>query len=565
MRHDLGSGGFKEIDMEKIWLKSYDEQVPHTLQYSDQTLYQSLQKAVQENPDGIATVFVGAKIRYRRLGRLVDRFASALAGLGVQQGDRVALILPNIPAYPIAHFAVMKLGGVLVPTNPLYVERELEYQLNDSGAETVVILDQLYPRLRQVKERTAVKRVVLVRIQDFLPRTLGLLYGLKNKSPVDPSQTEDLHEYHHLIRKSFPSAPAAEVSPDDTAILLYTGGTTGVSKGAVLTHRNLSVNVRQTRSWLWSIEERKEIFLCVLPFFHSYGMTTALHLSTLTQSTMLLAPRFELDDVVKQIKKYKPTIFCAVPSMYNAINRYKGISSSDVASIRLCISGGAALPAAIQEKFESLTGGKLVEGYGLSETSPVALVNPTHGHRKSGTIGVPLPDTEAKVVDPESGETLAPQEIGELALRGPQVMSGYWKMPQETEQVLRQDWLHTGDMAVMDEEGFFAIVDRKKDLIISAGMNIYPREVEEVLHQHPKVVEAAVLGIPSAVREEVAKAFIVVEEGQELTKQEVIQFCRDKLARYKIPKEIEIVEELPKSALGKVLKRVLKDQASKSA
>jgi long-chain acyl-CoA synthetase len=391
------------------------------------------------------------------------------------------------------------------------------------------------------------------------------LYGLKNKSPVESSSNGDVHEYRHLIRKSFPPAPAAQVSPDDTAILLYTGGTTGVSKGALLTHRNLAVNVRQTRSWLWSIEERKEIFLCVLPFFHSYGMTTALHLSTLTQSTMLLAPRFELADVVKQIKKHKPTIFCAVPSMYNAINRYPGISSSDVASIRLCISGGAALPAAIQEKFESLTGGKLVEGYGLSETSPVALVNPTHGHRKSGTIGVPIPDTEAKVVDPESGETLPPQEVGELALRGPQVMSGYWNMPQETEQVLRQGWLHTGDMAVMDEDGFFSIVDRKKDLIISAGMNIYPREVEEVLHQHPKVVEAAVLGIPSAVREEVAKAFIVVEEGEELTKQEIIQFCRDKLARYKVPKKIEIVEELPKSALGKVLKRVLKDQASKSS
>lgn len=551
--------------MDKPWLKSYDEQVPHTIQYPDQILYQSFQEAVQKNPDGIATLFVGAKIRYRELGRLVDRFASALAGLGVEKKDRVALILPNIPAYPIAHFAVMRLGGVLVPTNPLYVERELEYQLNDSGAETVVILDQLYPRLEQVRKRTAVERVILVRIQDFLPRILGLLYGLKNKSPVDSLQSGDVHEYRHLIRKSFPSAPAAEVSPDDTAILLYTGGTTGVSKGAVLTHRNLSVNVRQIRSWLWNIEERKEIFLCVLPFFHSYGMTTGLHLSTLTQSTMLLAPRFELADVVKQIKKHRPTIFCAVPSMYNAINRYSGISSSDVASIRLCISGGAALPAAVQEKFESLTGGKLVEGYGLSETSPVALVNPTHGHRKSGTIGVPIPGTEARVVDPESGETLPSQEIGELAIRGPQVMSGYWNMPQETEQVLRQGWLYTGDMAVMDEEGFFTIVDRKKDLIISAGMNIYPREVEEVLHQHPKVVEAAVVGIPSAVREEIAKAFIVVEEGEELTRQEIIQFCRDKLARYKVPKQIDFVDELPKSALGKVLKRVLKEQASESS
>ena len=553
------------MTMDKIWLKSYDEQVPHTLEYSNEILYQSLQEAVRKNPNGIATLFVGAKIRYRELGRLVDRFADVLADLGVQKGDRVALILPNIPAYPIAHFAVMKLGGVLVPTNPLYVERELEYQLNDSGAETVVILDQLYPRLEKVRIRTPVKNIILVRIQDFLPKILGFLYGLKNKSPVEPSQDEDVHEYRHLMQKSLPSVPAAAVSPDDTAIFLYTGGTTGVSKGAVLTHRNLSVNVRQTRSWLWSIQDGKEIFLCVLPFFHSYGMTTALHLSTLTQSTMLLVPRFELADVVKQIKKHKPTIFCAVPSMYNAISRDPGISDSDVSSIRLCISGGAALPAAIQERFESLTGGKLVEGYGLSETSPVALVNPTHGHRKTGTIGVPIPDTLARVVDPESGETVPAQEVGELAIQGPQVMSGYWNMPQETEQVLREGWLRTGDMAVMDEEGFFAIVDRKKDLIISAGMNIYPREVEEVLHQHPKVVEAAVLGVPSKVREEIAKAFIVLEEGEELTKQEIIQFCQDKLAKYKVPKQIEIVEELPKSALGKVLKRVLKDEAKEQS
>ncbi|MEE8348047.1 MAG: long-chain fatty acid--CoA ligase [Acidobacteriota bacterium] len=551
--------------MDKVWLSHYDEQVPHTSEYPQQILYQSLQDAVRKHPHGTATVFVGARISYRELGRLVDRFANALAGLGVEKGSRVALILPNIPAYPIAHFAVMKLGGVLVPTNPLYVERELEHQLNDSGAETVVILDQLYPRLEKVRSRTPVKKVVLARIQDFLPRLLGVLYGLKNKSPVSPAQGEEVYEYRRLIRKSFPAVAPAEVSPEDTAILLYTGGTTGVSKGAVLTHRNLSVNVRQTHSWLWSIEERKETFLCVLPFFHSYGMTTALHLSTLTQSTMVLVPRFDLAEVVKQIKKNKPTIFCAVPSMYNAINRYPGISASDVGSIRLCISGGAALPAAIQESFESLTGGKLVEGYGLSETSPVALVNPTHGHRKSGTIGVPIPDTEARVVDSESGEPLPPGQVGELAIRGPQVMSGYWNMPEETERVLRQGWLHTGDMAVMDEEGFFSIVDRKKDLIISAGMNIYPREIEEVLHLHPKIIEAAVLGVPSAVREEVAKAFIVVEEGEELTRQEVIQFCSDKLAKYKVPKKIEIVEELPKSALGKVLKRVLKDQASESS
>ena len=545
--------------MEKIWQKYYDEKVPTSIQYPENTVYQLLQDAIAKNPSGLATLFFGARIRYRELGNLVDRLASALAAMGVGKGDRVALILPNIPAYPIAHFAVLKLGGIVVPTNPLYVERELEKQLSNSGAETVVILDQLYPKLAAVRDKTPVKRIILARIQDFLPTIFALLYGFKHKSPVDPGKEKDLFEYRHLIKRSYPPAPAAEVSPDDTAILLYTGGTTGVSKGAVLTHRNLVVNTHQTRNWLWDMEDGREVLLCVLPFFHSYGMTTGMHLAIVSQSTMLLLPRFELADVVKQIKKHKPTIFCAVPSLYNAVTRYPKISSSDVASIRLCVSGGAGLPESVQKRFETLTGGKLVEGYGLSETSPVALVNPIYGHRKSGTIGVPVADTEAAIVDPESREHLPCGEVGELAIRGPQVMKGYWEMPEETQQVLDQGWLYSGDMAVMDEEGFFSIVDRKKDVIISAGMNIYPREVEEVLDQHPHIVEAALVGIASKVREEVPKAFIVVEEGQELSKQEVIQFCQDKLSKFKIPKRIEFVEELPKSALGKVLKRVLRE------
>ena len=545
--------------MEKIWQKYYDEQVPRSIQYPDQTIYQLFQHAVEKNPNGVATIFFGAKIRYRELGKLVDRFSNALAALGVRKEDRVALVLPNIPIYPVAHFGVLKLGGILVPTNPLYVERELEYQLSNAGAETVVILDQLYPRLARVRDKTPVKRIILARIRDFLPKILGLLYGLKHKSEVGPDEKNGVYEYRQLMRRPFSPVAAADGGPSETAIFLYTGGTTGVSKGAVLTHRNLLVNAFQTRMWLWSMADRKEMLLCVLPFFHSYGMTTGMHLAIVSHSTMLLLPRFELADVMKQIKKHKPTIFCGVPSMYNAINRYSRISSSDVASIRLCISGGAALPAQVQRRFETLTGGKLVEGYGLSETSPVALVNPTHGHRKSGAIGIPLPDTEAMVVDPQSEEPLPPGQVGELAIKGPQVMQGYWNMPEETRQVLKDEWLRTGDMATMDEEGFFTIVDRKKDIIISAGMNIYPREVEEVLHQHPKIVEAAVVGIPSAVREEVAKAYVVVEEGEELTKQEVIQFCQDKLSKYKIPKKVEFVKELPKSAMGKVLKRVLKE------
>ena len=545
--------------MSKIWVPHYDQGVPESIHCPDSTVYQLLEEAVEANPSGTATLFAGTRTSYRKLGATVDRFASVLSGLGVKKGDRVALVLPNIPAYPIAHFAVLKLGGILVPTNPLYVERELASQLNNSRAETVVILDQLYPRLSKVRDDTSVKRVILTGVKDFLPMVLGILYGLKNRSSVRADEAKGIYTYRNLMKQPFRSVSAEPVSPEETAIFLYTGGTTGVSKGAVLTHQNLVVNVHQTRSWLWSMQLGQEVLLCALPFFHSYGMTTGLHLAVVSHSTMLLVPRFELVDVVKQIKKHRPTIFCGVPSLYNAVSRYSKVSSSDVSSIRLCISGGAALPADIQQRFEALTGGKLVEGYGLSETSPVALVNPTHGHRKSGTIGVPVPGTEAKVVDPETRATLAPGQVGELAIKGPQVMKEYWQMPEETAQVLQDGWLYTGDMAVMDEEGFFSIVDRKKDMIISAGMNIYPREVEEVLHHHPKIVEAAVVGIPSRVREETVKAFVVLEEGQELTQQELVQFCADKLSKYKIPKRVEFVEELPKSTLGKVLKRVLKE------
>jgi len=546
--------------MERTWLKHYDEGVPHTIEYPAINLYQLFRQSVERNPSGLATLFFGARMSYRSLGEKVDRFASVLAGLGVKKGDRVALILPNLPIYPIAHFGALKLGAILTPTNPLYVERELERQLVDSGAETVIILDQLYPRLAQVRANTPVKRVVVAGVKEFLPPTVGFLYGFKNKSTLTTQEEEGLYLYRDLMRRKFPPAPAAEVDPDEIAILLYTGGTTGISKAATLSHRNLVANVHQTQVWLSDVREEKEIFLCVLPFFHSYGMTTGLHLAVQSRCTMVLLPRFELKDVVKQIRKYKATIFCGVPSMYNAINHYSGLKSSDVASIRLCISGGAGLPAEVQESFEKLTGGKLVEGYGLSEASPVVLVNPIHGYRKIGTIGVPIPNTDARVIDPETHESLGIGQVGELDVTGPQIMSGYWNRRQETDLVLRDGWLHTGDMAVMDEEGFFSIVDRKKDLILSAGMNIYPREVEEVLHQHPEIVEAAVVGVPSPVRGETPKAFIVTTEGSSLGKREVMQFCQDKLSRFKIPKEIEFRKELPKSAVGKVLKRVLKEE-----
>jgi long-chain acyl-CoA synthetase len=542
----------------KPWQAQYDREVPLSIDYPPITMYEFFLEAVKNNPGGKAVWFFGKSITYRALHKQINRFSARLAALGVQKGDRVALILPNIPAYPIAHFAVLRLGGILVPTNPLYVERELEFQLNDSGAETAIVFDKLYLRLAAVQTKTKVKRIVVTGVADFLPQPLAFLYKLKNKSTVRTDVSKNLWTWPDFIKTNAETPPAA-LKPDDTALFLYTGGTTGVSKGAVLTHHNIVVNVIQTRKWLWGMRDREERIMCVLPFFHSYGMTTGLHLSVAVQSTMLLLPRFELKDVMKTIRKTKPTVFCGVPSMYNAICHFPGVSGKDVGSIRLCVSGGSALPVEVQHKFEALSGGKLVEGYGLSETSPVTHVNPLFGERREASIGLPVSDTDAMIVDPDTRKPMPVGEVGELALRGPQVMKGYWNRPDETDLAMKDGWFFTGDLAVMDEKGFFKIVDRKKDLIISAGVNIYPREIEEVLHQHPKIMEAAVLGVPSKVRDERVMAVVVVKPGETLTKEEVFQFCKDKLAKFKTPKIIEFRDSLPKSTVGKVLKRVIRD------
>lgn len=548
--------------MKEDWHRSYDPGVPVTLEYPDLTLFGLFELAVRENPERTATLFFGSGIRYRQLGLLVKRLAAALAGLGVGPGDRVSLILPNLPAYPIAHFAALKLGAVLVPTNPLYVERELQHQLNDAGVETIIALDKLRPVISSVTPRTSVQRVIYTRVQDFLPFHLRLGYRIKNRHESSIELGESEYWFEDLLRMQWPEVPVHPSRAGDTAMLLYTGGTTGISKGAVLSHANLVANVMQTRAWLLGFRDAAETILAVLPFFHSYGLTTSLHLAVESRATLLLIPRFDLDEVVKRIKRHRPTIFCGVPSMYQAITRCPGLDPADVNSIRMCVSGGAALPDELQTRFEELTGGKLVEGYGLTETSPVAIVNPMFGHRKAGTIGLPISDTRARIADPETGRELPVGEIGELCIQGPQVMQGYWNRPDETRQVLRDGWLHTGDLGKRDEEGFFSIVDRKKDIIISAGMNIYPREVEEVLLTHPEIEEVAVVGVHSRVREETVKAFIVAKEGCQLSKTDVIDFCAGKLSRYKMPRQIEFRTELPKSAVGKILKRVLLEETA---
>ncbi|ABB15077.1 long-chain-fatty-acid--CoA ligase [Carboxydothermus hydrogenoformans] len=534
----------------KPWLKHYSEGVRASLNYPEKTLHELFWETTEKYPGLIATVFLGQEMTYKELGEKIKRFTNALSKLGIKKGDRVAVMLPNCPEFVISYFAILTLGGIVVQTNPMYVERELEYQLNDSGAETIILLDVLYPRANAVKGNTALKNLIVVNIP-----LIGTYPG-----EFGPG----VYKFNDLISDSEPNPPEVTVTPDDVAVLQYTGGTTGISKGAMLTHKNLVANVYQVREFSNGIFfDGQERILTALPLFHVYGMTCCMNLATCFGGTMILIPKFDATLLLQHIQRYRPTSFPGAPTMYVALLNHPDLTKYDLRSINVCVSGSAPLPVEVQTKFEEVTGAVVVEGYGLSEASPVTHCNPIRGTRKIGSIGVPYSDTIAKIVDIETGEELPPGQIGELVVKGPQVMKGYWNRPEETANALKDGWLYTGDLAKMDEDGFFYIVDRKKDMIIAGGYNIYPREVEEVLYQHPKVKEAIVVGVPDPYRGETVKAFIVVKEGETLTEQEVIEFCNAHLARYKVPRLVEFRSELPKTAVGKVLRRQLREEELK--
>ncbi|NYE58437.1 long-chain-fatty-acid--CoA ligase [Carboxydothermus ferrireducens] len=534
----------------KPWLKHYSEGVRASLNYPEKTLHELFWETTEKYPGLTATVFLGQEMTYKELGEKIKRFTNALSKLGIKKGDRVAVMLPNCPEFVISYFAILTLGGIVVQTNPMYVERELEYQLNDSGAETIILLDVLYPRANAVKGNTALKNLIVVNIP-----LIGTYPG-----EFGPG----VYKFNDLISDSEPNSPEVTVTPDDVAVLQYTGGTTGISKGAMLTHKNLVANVYQVREFSNGIFfDGQERILTALPLFHVYGMTCCMNLATCFGGTMILIPKFDATLLLQHIQRYRPTSFPGAPTMYVALLNHPDLTKYDLRSINVCVSGSAPLPVEVQTKFEEVTGAVVVEGYGLSEASPVTHCNPIRGTRKIGSIGVPYSDTIAKIVDIETGEELPPGQIGELVVKGPQVMKGYWNRPEETARALKDGWLYTGDLAKMDEDGFFYIVDRKKDMIIAGGYNIYPREVEEVLYQHPKVKEAIVVGVPDPYRGETVKAFIVVKEGETLTEQEVIEFCNAHLARYKVPRLVEFRSELPKTAVGKVLRRQLREEELK--
>ena len=573
--------------MEKPWLEEYDAAVPPAVDYPDVPLHQFLVDAATKYPSKPALVFgnvveplgnalMDTSMAYRELLELAQKFAAALQELGVQKGDRVALWLPNCPQFVIAYYGTLMAGGIVVPCNPSYVAREIRHQLQDSGAKVAVVLSLVYPVMKQVRAETQVEHVVVANIKEYFPGLLKFLFTVAKEKKEghfqDISGDAQTYWFQDLLAQA-PSQPQpVDVSPEDTAVLMYTGGTTGVSKGAQLTHRNLIANALQVRWWMWDSKEAQEVMLTALPLYHSYSMSVCMNHTIYLGGTMILIPNPRvLDHVLKSINKHKPTLYPGVPGLYVSITNYPEVTKYDVSSIRACLSGAAGLPPEVQQGFEQLTGAKLVEGYGLSEASPVTHCNPIYGKRKEGSwIGLPMPDTEAVIMDLESGETvLDTNEIGELCVRGPQVMKGYWNMPTETSNSLREHpdlgpgrWLHTGDIARMDTDGFFQIVDRKKDMILgSGGYNIYPREVEDVLYEHPQILEAAVAGVPvSQEKGERVKAYVVLKPGATATEEEILEYCRENLAYYKVPKFVEFRDELPKTMVGKILRRVLVEE-----
>jgi len=555
--------------MEKPWLKSYEPQVPATLTYPDRPLPGNLAETARKYPDATATIFMDAKLTYAQLDALVDRFAAALQGLGVKKGDRVGIFMANCPQFVIGYYGALRAGAIVVAFNPVYVAREVEHQLKDSGAETMLVMSRMYPIVKQVRANTALKRVIVTNIKEYFPPVLKLLFTVAKEKHEgdrqDISADANTYWFQDLLNKAPAKPQPVDVKPSDTAVLLYTGGTTGVPKGAELAHSNMMANAVMCRAWLHDTQEAKEVVLTALPLYHSYGMTTCMNFGIYAGSALLLVPNpRDIPAMMKMINKHHPTLFPGVPTMYVAFNNFPDIAKYDVKSIRACLSGAAGLPKEVQLRFQELTGGRLVEGFGLSEASPVTHANPPFGQNKVGTIGLPWPDTEAKIMDIETGtKEMAVGEAGELVIRGPQVMKGYWNMPTETAITLRDGWLFTGDIATMDEEGYFKIVDRKKDMIIASGFNIYPRDVEEVLYMYPKVKEAVVAGIPDPYRGETVKAYVVVKEGEQATEEEIIEFCRANLAKYKVPTAVEFRKELPKTLVGKMLRRVLVEEEKK--
>lgn len=553
----------------KPWFQHYPEGIPHSLEYEDVSLPETLRQTAEKYPDRVAIHFMGYEMTFRQLYESVLKLANYLRKLGIEKGDRVAIMLPNTPQAVISFYGVLFAGGIVVETNPMYTERELAYQMKDSGAKAIIGLDILYPRIMKVEGETELKNIIITAIKDYLPFPKNLIYPFIQKRQygfsVKVEHKGNQHLFTEIMKRSEPDELELSVDVNnDIACLQYTGGTTGFPKGVMLTHKNLVANAKMCDVWLMRGNAGDDVVLGALPFFHVYGLTTVMILSVMNGAKMVLIPKPEPETLLKAIESQKVTLFPGAPTMYIGLLNHPDLDKYDLSSIEFCISGSAPLPKEVQDKFEKATGGIIVEGYGLTESSPVTHANPLDKEKRViGSIGLPWPDTDARVVSLETDEPLPPGEIGEIVVKGPQVMRGYWMRPEETEMTLRDGWLYTGDIGYMDENGYFFIVDRKKDMIIASGFNIYPREVEEVLYEHPAIKEVAVAGVPDPYRGETVKAFVVLKEGTSVTEKELDKFCREKLAAYKVPRLYEFRDELPKTTVGKILRRQLVEEEKK--
>lgn len=563
--------------MEKPWIEHYDNGIPAVIDFPQVPIDRFLKDAADKYPDRAATVF-GARVgpllldgnlTYKELNGAVDRFASGLQKMGIKKGDRVAIMLPNCPQFIIAAYATWRIGAIVVCCNPLYMPREIEYLINDSGACAFIVMSSLYERVKGIRQNTCLEKVIVTNIKEYFPASLKFLFGLTREKKeghlIDISGDKDTYRFQDIMRKADAIPETVDIKPDDASTLIYTSGTTGKPKGAQHTHSSQVFNSCLLNIWAKS-RRGEDIMLAAMPFFHIYGLAIILNTSIAGGFTTVLIPNpRDMKHVLMSIEKHRITYYLGVPAMFVGFNNHPERNKYDLSSLRFAASAAAPLAPEVQTRFEANTGGKMVEAYGLTETI-CASMNPIDNVRHN-SIGVPMPNTDMKIVDAETGEKeLPPDEIGEIIIKGPQVMKGYWNKPEETAGILHkgpdgeEGWFYSGDIGYADKDGFFHIVDRKKDMIITSGYNVYPAEVESVLFEHPAIMEAAVVGAADEAKGETVKAFIVLKSGEKADKDEIIAFCRERMAAFKVPKAIEFRTELPKSLIGKVLRRELRDQ-----
>jgi long-chain acyl-CoA synthetase len=549
---------------DRPWLDRYDEGVPRSIDYPEVPLFYFLEESARKYPEAPCTIFKGAKISFQEMVERTDRFAAALAGLGVNKGDRVGIFIPNTPQFVIAYFGALKIGAVVVATNPLYTPREIEYQVSDAGVEVMIVMSNFYNTLKEVQPKTGITKIIVTNIKETLPPVTAFLFTLLREKKAGfrvELEEGDVWWEDFVAPYTAKDRPQVDVGPDDVAIFQYSGGTTGTPKGAIALHRNLVANSLQIRRWMPNAIDGEEVVLMAIPLYHVYGMVAGMLFGMAVGAALVMVPNArDIKDDLDNLQKYRCTIFPGVPTLYNAINNWPDVLAGkyDLSSIKACISGSAALMRETKDAFEKLTGGVVFEGFGLSEAPTATHCNPISGENRTGSIGMPMPDVNARVVSLDDEVTVLPSgEIGELVIQGPQVFKGYHEMPSETKNALRDGWLYTGDIARMDEDGYFYIVDRKKEVIKPGGFQVWPREVEEVISDHPKVLEVGVAGIPDPKRGETVKAWVVLKEGQTATEEDIREFCKDKMAAYKVPTLVDFRDELPKTTVGKILRREL--------